>query len=117
MISCRSLCECEREWTASRNTAASEKYGTGWDAPAGVIVIQLPAGTARIDQYIVNGSGTLPRSRNPAIPAGSRAVDTAPPAMSAFTWEATRTVVPSFAQYSGLIPYGSRARNIVRVRS
>src|SRR5581483_7041232 len=97
MISCRFRCDSDFECTASCRTDAIEKYEIGSDAPDGVTVIQLPPGSARIDQYIVNGSGTLPRSRKPAMPAGSRALDTAPPARSAFTCEATRTQWPSFA--------------------
>ena len=56
-----------------------------------------PAGSERIARYIVNGSGTVPRRKKPAAPAGSNRLSTRPPAISAFTWDATRTVVPSSA--------------------
>ena len=79
------------------STAAIEKYDFGSDGPAELTIIQLPAGTERIASYVVNGSGTLPRRRKPAMPAGSRVCETAPLARSAFTCDAARTVIPSFA--------------------
>jgi asparagine synthase (glutamine-hydrolysing) len=57
----------------------------------------VPASTARIDWYVVNGSGTLPITKKPAMPASSRTREIRPPARSAFTCEAMRIVAPSSA--------------------
>ncbi len=71
--------------------AAGAIVGAGRGSPTtpSRTVSRCPAGSARIDLRIVQGSGTLPQSRKPTRPAGSTSIE-APPASSARTCEANR---------------------------